>query len=62
MGAIRLAQKHNKDSSIIFRAMSYAFTFTATDENGNRSPPDILFDEYMQEGKDFVLRKICGIT
>ncbi|MDR2763457.1 MAG: hypothetical protein LBB90_00320, partial [Tannerella sp.] len=38
MGAIRLAQKHNKDSSIIFRAMSYAFTFTATDENGNRSP------------------------
>jgi mannitol-1-phosphate 5-dehydrogenase len=60
-GAIRLAQKHGKDYSLIFRAMTYAFTFTATDENGHRSPPDILFDEYLQQGRDYVLRHVCGI-
>jgi mannitol-1-phosphate 5-dehydrogenase len=62
MGVIRLAQKHNKDCSLIFRAMSYAFTFTATDENGNRSHPDILFDEYLREGKDYILREVCGLS
>jgi mannitol-1-phosphate 5-dehydrogenase len=62
MGAIRLAQKHSKDYSLIFKAMSYAFTFSATDENGNRSQSDVLFDEYLQKGKDYVLRKVCGVT
>ncbi|MDR1224847.1 MAG: hypothetical protein LBL07_18515 [Tannerella sp.] len=61
-GAIRLAQKHHKDCSLIYKAMSYAFTFTATDENGNRSHPDILFDEYLlRKGKDYVLREVCGL-
>ena len=59
MGAIRLAQKHNKEYSLIFEAMTYAFTFTATDENGNRSPPDTLFDEYLRKGRDYVLRHVC---
>ncbi|MDR1153771.1 MAG: hypothetical protein LBL04_03595, partial [Bacteroidales bacterium] len=62
VGAIRLAQKHRKDCSLIFKALSYAFTFAATDENGNRSHPDILFDEYLQQkGKEYVLREVCGM-
>ncbi|MDR0394793.1 MAG: hypothetical protein LBH77_06510 [Tannerella sp.] len=61
MGVIRLAQKHNKDYSLIFEALSYAFTFTATDEDGNHSPPDVLFDEYLRKGKDYVLQKVCGL-
>ena len=61
MGAIRLAQKHNKEYSLIFEALTYAFTFTATGENGSRSPPDMLFDEYLRKGKDYVLRHVCGM-
>lgn len=61
MGAIRLAQKHGKDDSLIYEAMLYAFTFAATDENGNRSPSDIFFDEYLRRGKEYVLRHVCGI-
>ncbi|MDR2385192.1 MAG: hypothetical protein LBD80_05975 [Tannerella sp.] len=62
MGAIHLAQKHKKDFSLIYKAMSCAFTFAATDENGNRSHPDILFDEYLRKGKEYVLRHVCRIS
>jgi mannitol-1-phosphate 5-dehydrogenase len=63
MGIIRLAQKHHKDDSLIFKAMSYAFAFSATDENGHRSHPDLLFDEHLLlKGKDYILQEICGLS
>lgn len=39
--------------------MVYAFCFKATDENGNRSQQDILFDNYLSEGLEYTLQKVC---
>ncbi|MDR1408376.1 MAG: hypothetical protein LBJ23_10075 [Tannerella sp.] len=61
VGAIRLAQKHGRDYSLILKAMLHAFTFSAADESGNRPHPDILFDEYLRKGKDYVLQEVCGL-
>jgi mannitol-1-phosphate 5-dehydrogenase len=58
MGAIRLAQKYGKDCSLIFKAMSYAFHFTATDENGNRSESDIRFDRLLEQGIECLIKEI----
>jgi mannitol-1-phosphate 5-dehydrogenase len=39
--------------------MAYAFCFQATDENGNRSAKDILFDNYLSKGIEFTLDGVC---
>jgi len=62
MGIIRLAQQQSMDYSLIVEAMTYAFFFNATDENGNRSEADILFDSYKKRGIAFVLEKVCGLN
>ncbi|MDR1780169.1 MAG: hypothetical protein LBR50_05490 [Tannerella sp.] len=51
MGAIRLAEKHSLPCNLIVEAMHYAFTFSATDENGMRSAADIRFDEEISNGE-----------
>jgi len=50
-GAIRLAEKHSLPCNLIVEAMHYAFTFSATDENGMRSAADIRFDEEISKGE-----------
>lgn len=39
----------------------YGFSFKATDENGQRAKPDILFDSYMTKGLDYTFQKVCGM-
>jgi mannitol-1-phosphate 5-dehydrogenase len=60
VGIIRLAQQRNMDYDLILKAMTYAFSFHATDENGNRSEPDIRFDQLLEQGVEVVLEKVCG--
>ncbi len=45
----------------ILEAMSYAFFFKATDENGHRSEQDIVFEKLLSQGIDYTLQKVCGI-
>jgi mannitol-1-phosphate 5-dehydrogenase len=61
VGVIRLAQQQGMAYDRIVQAMSYAFAFRATDENGNRSEADKRFDSYLEEavlfiGKMYVIR------
>ena len=45
---------------MILKAMAYVFCFKASDENGHRSSPDILFDNYRSRGMKFALQEVCG--
>ncbi len=60
VGIIRLAINLKMNYDKILRSMVYAFYFKATDENGDRSAQDILFDNYRLKGLEFVLHKVCG--
>jgi mannitol-1-phosphate 5-dehydrogenase len=60
VGIVRLAQQQGMDYNKVLQAMSYAFTFKATDENGNRPESDILFDQLLEQGVEVVLEKVCG--
>lgn len=60
IGIIRLAISLNMNYNKILEAMAYAFYFKASDENGNRSARDILFDNYRSKGLEFILQKVCG--
>lgn len=60
VGIIRMAERLGMDNQKIIEAMTCSFLFKATDENGNRSEPDILFDGYLSEGIEYTLQKICG--
>jgi len=59
-GIIRLAEKQGMPYDKILEAMVYAFFFNATDENGNSSARDILFDNYRTKGVSYALQKVCG--
>ncbi len=61
MGIIRLAEEQGLDYDQILKAMAYGFRFKAVDENGQRSRQDVLFDEYMEKGLDYVLQTVCGL-
>lgn len=61
MGIIRLAIPLKMPYDKILEAMSYAFFFKATDENGNRPEQDIIFEEYLSHGLDYTLQKVCGM-
>jgi len=60
VGIIRLAVNLGMKYDKILKAMAYAFVFRATDEKGNRSVQDLLFDNYWSEGIEFTLQKVCG--
>lgn len=61
MGIIRLAIPLRMPYDKILEAMSYAFFFKATDENGRRSEQDIVFEKLLSQGLDYTLQKVCGI-
>ena len=61
MGIIRLAISLKMPYNKILEAMSYAFFFKATDENGNRPEQDIIFEKYLSHGLDYTLQKVCGM-
>jgi mannitol-1-phosphate 5-dehydrogenase len=60
VGIIRLAQKLNLPINKILRAMAFAFSFKALDENGNRCEQDILFDNHLINGIESALQNVCG--
>ena len=60
VGVIRLAETLGMNVDKIVQAMTYAFRFKATGENGERSPQDVLFDEYLSAGLEYPLQKVCG--
>jgi len=59
VGIIRLAESLGMGYEKILEAMVYAFCFKATDENGNRSSQDIMFDNYLSQGLEYTLQKVC---
>ncbi|MCG8308639.1 MAG: hypothetical protein MI975_14700, partial [Cytophagales bacterium] len=60
MGIIRLAISLELKFDKILKAMAYAFYFQAKDENSNISEPDILFDNYLEQGPEYTLQRVCG--
>jgi len=60
VGIIRLAEKQRMPHDKILKAMVYAFYFNAVDENGNRLPQDIMFDNFLLKGVIVTLQKVCG--
>lgn len=61
MGSIRLAIHHGMSYDMILKAMTYAFYFKASDENGIRYAQDILFENQILVGIESVLQDVCGI-
>lgn len=60
-GAIRLCQENHLAFDHILDAMSYAFFFQASGENGYRHESDLQFNTYLQEGIHRVLGEVCGL-
>ena len=60
MGAINLARSHGKDFDLILEAMSYGFTFSATDEDGHPFPGDVTFREALAGSFDSAVTEILG--
>ena len=60
VGIIRLGISLLMKFDKILKAMAYAFYFKASDENGNRSTSDILFDNCRSKGVKFALQEVCG--
>jgi len=60
VGIIRLGISLGMKYDKILKAMAYAFYFKASDENGNRSTSDILFDNCRSKGVKFALQEVCG--
>jgi mannitol-1-phosphate 5-dehydrogenase len=60
VGIIRLAESLKMNYNKILEAMSYAFYFETTDENGNKSAQDMLFNHYLTKGVEYTLEKISG--
>jgi hypothetical protein len=50
------------DYDRILQAMSYAFAFRATDENGNRSDADKRFDIYLEDALQFIGKMYVNVT
>src|SRR5665647_429479 len=60
VGIIRLAISQRMDYGKFLEAMSYAFFFQATDENGFKSKQDEWFDQTLINGLQYILEKVCG--
>jgi mannitol-1-phosphate 5-dehydrogenase len=60
VGIIRMAESLGMDYDMILEAMTYAFHFKASDENGERSAQDLLFNEHLFPDIESVLHKVCG--
>ncbi len=60
VGVIRLAVTHGKSYDKILEALTFAFYFKATDENGNRPESDILFGEHLLTSIESALHDVCG--
>ncbi len=58
VGVIRLAISLDMKYDKILEAMAYAFYFKASDENGNRTSQDILYDNYLSKGVKYTLQKV----
>lgn len=61
MGIIRLADKVGISCDPFLEAVSYAFFFKATDENGFRAAEDERFEQLLQNGLPFTLYTICEL-
>lgn len=61
MGIIRLAVNLKMPYDKILEAMSYAFCFKAVDENGKRAQQDLVFEEKLFAGFEYMLEQVCGI-
>lgn len=62
VGIIRLAKQQKMSHDRILQAMSYAFAFRASDENGNRLDADKQFDNYLEEAVQFIGKMYVNIT
>ena len=60
VGMIRLARQQGMACGKILEAMAYAFCFKSTDETGNRSSDDLLFDDILSQGVEVPLLNVCG--
>jgi len=60
VGIIRMAESFGMNFNKILEAMTYAFYFKASDEKGERSAQDILFDRHLLIGIESVLHDVCG--
>jgi len=60
VGIIRMAESFGMNFNKILEAMTYAFYFKASDEKGERSAQDLLFDDHLFSGIEYVLHKVCG--
>jgi mannitol-1-phosphate 5-dehydrogenase len=58
VGVIRMAERLGKNMDMIVKAMVYVFFFKATDEDGNRSTNDQLFDNYLSKEFGFTLQEV----
>jgi len=59
IGIIRLAISLGMEYDKFLEAMSYAFLFQATDENGFKSKPDEWFDQILTNGIPYTLEHVC---
>ncbi|MBV5314173.1 MAG: hypothetical protein JZU47_12800 [Prolixibacteraceae bacterium] len=60
IGIIRMAISQGMECDKFLEAISYAFFFQATDENGSKSKPDECFDETLTNGIPYTLEHLCG--
>jgi len=60
IGIIRLAISLQMQCDKFLEAMSYAFFFRATDENGFKSKPDEWFDQTLTNGIPYTFEHVCG--
>ncbi len=61
VGALKLAVDYNLPYDKILQIIVCALNFEATDENGNRSEPDIEFSKKATKGIAHILGSVCGI-
>lgn len=60
VGIIRLAMSQKMEYDKFLEAMSYAFFFHATDENGSKPEQDKWFDQTLKKGMEYTLKQVCG--
>lgn len=60
VGIVRLAITQGLECDKFLEAMSYAFFFQATDENGSQSDQDLWFQNSLTKGVQSTIEKVCG--
>lgn len=52
----------SKPYGLILKVVEASLSFQAKDENGQRLPQDVLFDEVRGKGLDYVIYNVCGFN